>query len=58
MIEVTFDDCHVEEFKTERDATDAILEAFAEGVLVDWVRDSETEVPYSCVWSVTLQKEK
>ena len=58
MIKVYFSDFTEDEYETEKDAEDAILEAQAEGVLVDQINDAEDEDKmYSCIWSVKLQKE-
>jgi len=65
-ITVHFDDFHIEEYGSTRDAQDAILEAHAEGVGVDVVHDGSCvdgevddcyEKQYSCIWTVLLQKE-
>jgi len=56
MIIVSFSDFEVAEFDSIRDAEDAILEAHAESVGVEWIEDDEGN-PYSCIWEVTLQKE-
>jgi len=56
-IKVNFSDFTEEIYDSVRDAQDAILEAHAEGVSVEYVEDVDTEQPYSCVWAVTLQKE-
>ena len=58
-IKVIFNDFTEDVYKTIEDAEGAILEASAEGVMVDWVEEYENEDNiYSCVWSVKLQKEK
>jgi len=53
---VTFDDCSEGEYNTIKDAEDAILEAHADGVAVDYITD-EDENLYSCEWSVKISKE-
>ena len=55
---ITFSDFTEGEYENEKDAVDAILEAHAENVGVEEVRDADTENLYSCVWSVFLQKEE
>jgi len=44
-------------YNNTEDAEDAILEAHAEGVGIESVYDTENN-PYSCIWTVKLQKEK
>lgn len=56
-IEVHYSDFTEETYLNIRDAQDAILEAHAEGISVDWIEDADTEELYSCIWSVELQKE-
>jgi hypothetical protein len=56
MITVNFSDFTEGEYTNEEDAINAILEAHAEGVLVDYIQD-ENENPFSLKWSVELQKE-
>jgi len=66
MISVHFDSFEIGVYENESDAEDAILEASAEGVLVDLVHEGDcienkdiecTEEQYSCLWKVQLQKE-
>ena len=58
-LKVVFSDFTEDVYKTVKDAEDAILEAYAEGAMVDYVCEEENEDNiYSCVWSVKLQKEK
>ena len=57
MITVTFSDFTEETYDSLHDAQDAILEALAEGVLVEHVEDSNGN-PYSCVFTVMLQEER
>lgn len=55
-ISVWFNDFSKSEYDSLEDAKDGILEAFAEGVLVDYIEDDEENL-YSCAWSLELQKE-
>jgi hypothetical protein len=58
MIRVTFSDFHVDEYDSESDAANMILEAHAEGVGVESIEDTENKsVIYSLIWGVKLQKE-
>jgi len=56
-LQVTFSDFEVYEYKSVKDAQDSILEALAEGVLVEEIIDLDTDNIYSCVWTVLLQNE-
>jgi len=58
MIKVNYSDYTEDTYETEKDAEDAILEAHAEGVSVDYISDENGNHPYSCIWSVKLQKEQ
>jgi hypothetical protein len=53
---VEFSDFQASEYDSISDAENAILEAHAEGVSVDYIEDEDGN-PYSCVWNVQLQKE-
>jgi hypothetical protein len=55
-IKIWFNDFSISEEASIEDAKETILEAFAEGVLVDYIEDDEGNL-YSCVWSLELQKE-
>ena len=58
MITVHYDDFTVGEYETTDEAEDAILEAHAEGISVDYVHDSDNEDKvYSLIWAVELQEE-
>ena len=66
MISVHFDSFEIGVYDNEEDARFAILEASAEGVLIDLVHEGDcledkdiecTERQYSCIWKVQLQKE-
>ncbi len=66
MISVHFDSFEIGVYDNEEDAEFAILEASAEGVLIDLVHEGDcledkdiecTERQYSCIWKVQLQKE-
>lgn len=58
MIKVYFSDFTTGEYENKRDAEDAILEAHAEGVLVEEIyEDDDPERMYSCIWKVSLQGE-
>jgi len=56
-IRVEFSDFSEGTYGSVRDAQDDIIEAHAEGVSVEYVEDADTNEPYSCIWTVTLQKE-
>ena len=59
MIKVKYDDFTEDDYETDVDAKHGILEAHAEGVLVDLITDTDDEdIVYSLIWDVTLQKEK
>jgi superfamily II helicase len=57
MITVHFDDFTEGNYETENDVVDAVLEAHAEGVGVDYIEDEENEKIYSLIWNVKLQEE-
>jgi len=66
MISVHFDNFEIGVYENESDAENAILEANADGVLIDLVHEGDcienkdiecTEEQYSCLWKVQLQKE-
>jgi hypothetical protein len=56
FITVTFSDFTEVEYMCIRDAEQGILEANAEGVSVEEVRDDDENI-YTCEWDVRLEKE-
>lgn len=53
---VSYSDSTKEIYRNQEHAEDAILEALAESVTVEKICDAEGS-PYSCIWTVKLQKE-
>ena len=57
-IEVHYSDFTVAEYTNEQDAIGDILEAHAEGILVERINDVADENSlYSLIWTAKLQKE-
>jgi hypothetical protein len=57
MIEVEYSDFSKGLYFDEVEAEHAILEAHAEGVGTEWIKDNDTGQIYSLIWGVKLQEE-